>query len=425
MMLDFSLKGLLISFNIISIILVVNYIYLPLRIPLKWIPVHMAACISGGYLLTMISFHRIQLYDVGIGAIIEYTIIFGLMIFCEGNIFRNFMCQILVITFSQITILVIYKTTAFAPLNVAYQEEYSHLSNTDIFIYNLIFLGIMLLYKPLILKLMVDTERRRPVYFILTMLFLLESVMDVMMRRDGMAIEQRIMTRVLFIILVLALLFLAIAVSYRKAKQLEGKRILAEQKVLADSYQDLWKENQKLHFVKHEVARHMREMRSMKEQMPQKDWEQYLTEVKQEMGDVISIPCTGNIGIDALMMQQYKKAEAEDIILESVLEPLEESFAEEHVIMMMLSEMFAYAFRRKNKPSYVRCCLRRQCGRYLLSMEIGLTKRGFYRQKLIDQIGDELIVRQALLQTRYLVAVGNGGWYYRLKKNKMHILVMV
>lgn len=425
MMLDFSLKGLLISFNIISIILVVNYIYLPLRIPLKWIPVHMAACISGGYLLTMISFHRIQLYDVGLGAIIEYTIIFGLMIFCEGNVFRNFMCQILVITFPQLTILVIYKATAFAPLNVAYQEEYSYLSNTDIFIYNLIFLGIMLLYKPLILKLMVDTERRRPVYFILTMLFLLESVMDVMMRRDGMAIEQRIMTRVLFIILVLALLFLAIAVSYRKAKQLEGQRILAEQKVLADSYQDLWKENQKLHFVKHEVARHMREMRSMKEQMPQKDWEQYLTEVKQEMGDVISIPCTGNIGIDALMMQQYKKAEAEDIILESVLEPLEESFAEEHVIMMMLSEMFAYAFRRKNKPSYVRCCLRRQCGRYLLSMEIGLTKRGFYRQKLIDQIGDELIVRQALLQTRYLVAVGNGGWYYRLKKNKMHILVMV
>ena len=424
-MLDFSLKGLLISFNIISIILVVNYIYLPLRIPLKWIPVHMAACISGGYLLTMISFHRIQLYDVGLGAIIEYTIIFGLMIFCEGNVFRNFMCQILVITFPQLTILVIYKATAFAPLNVAYQEEYSYLSNTDIFIYNLIFLGIMLLYKPLILKLMVDTERRRPVYFILTMLFLLESVMDVMMRRDGMAIEQRIMTRVLFIILVLALLFLAIAVSYRKAKQLEGKRILAEQKVLADSYQDLWKENQKLHFVKHEVARHMREMRSMKEQMPQKDWEQYLTEVKQEMGDVISIPCTGNIGIDALMMQQYKKAEAEGIILESVLEPLEESFAEEHVIMMMLSEMFAYAFRRKNKPSYVRCCLRRQCGRYLLSMEIGLTKRGFYRQKLIDQIGDELIVRQALLQTRYLVAVGNGGWYYRLKKNKMHILVMV
>lgn len=425
MMLDFSLKGLLISFNIISIILVVNYIYLPLRIPLKWIPVHMAACISGGYLLTMISFHRIQLYDVGLGAIIEYTIIFGLMIFCEGNVFRNFMCQILVITFPQLTILVIYKATAFAPLNVAYQEEYSYLSNTDIFIYNLIFLGIMLLYKPLILKLMVDTERRRPVYFILTMLFLLESVMDVMMRRDGMAIEQRIMTRVLFIILVLALLLLAIAVSYRKAKQLEGQRILAEQKVLADSYQDLWKENQKLHFVKHEVARHMREMRSMKEQMPQKDWEQYLTEVKQEMGDVISIPCTGNIGIDALMMQQYKKAEAEGIILESVLEPLEESFAEEHAIMMMLSEMFAYAFRRKNHPSYVRCCLRRQCGRYLLSMEIGLTKRGFYRQKLIDQIGDELIVRQALLQTRYLVAVGNGGWYYRLKKNKMHILVMV
>ena len=425
MMLDFSLKGLLISFNIISIILVVNYIYLPLRIPLKWIPVHMAACISGGYLLTMISFHRIQLYDVGLGAIIEYTIIFGLMIFCEGNVFRNFMCQILVITFPQLTILVIYKATAFAPLNVAYQEEYSYLSNTDIFIYNLIFLGIMLLYKPLILKLMVDTERRRPVYFILTMLFLLESVMDVMMRRDGMAIEQRIMTRVLFIILVLALLFLAIAVSYRKAKQLEGQRILAEQKVLADSYQDLWKENQKLHFVKHEVARHMREMRSMKEQMPQKDWEQYLTEVKQEMGDVISIPCTGNIGIDALMMQQYMKAEAEGIILESVLEPLEESFAEEHVIMMMLSEMFTYAFRRKNHPSYVRCCLRRQCGRYLLSMEIGLTKRGFYRQKLIDQIGDELIVRQALLQTRYLVAVGNGGWYYRLKKNKMHILVMV
>lgn len=425
MMLDFTLKGILISFNIVSIILVVNYIYLPLRVPIKWIPVHMAACITYGYLLTMISFHRIQLYDVGIGAIIEYAIIFGLLLFCEGYIFRNFMCEVLVIIMTQLTILVIYKTTAFAPLNVAFQEEYAHLSNSDIFIYNLVFLIIMLLYKPLILKMVVDTERRRPVYFVLAVMFLIESVMDVMMRRDGVAVQQRIQSRVLINILVVALMVLTIAISYRKAKQLEGQRILAEQKVLADSYQDLWKENQKLHFVKHEVARHMREMRSMKEQMPQKDWEQYLTEVKQEMGDVISIPCTGNIGIDALMMQQYKKAEAEGIILESVLEPLEESFAEEHVIMMMLSEMFTYAFRRKNHPSYVRCCLRRQCGRYLLSMEIGLTKRGFYRQKLIDQIGDELIVRQALLQTRYLVAVGNGGWYYRLKKNKMHILVMV
>ena len=425
MMLDFSLKGLLISFNLVSIFLVINYIYLPLRVPLKWIPVHMAACISASYLLTMISFRQIQLYDVGLGAIIEYSITFALLLFCEGNFFRNFVCELLVIILPQLTILVLYKTTAFAPLNVAYQGDYSRLSNIDIFLYDVIYLIIMLLYKPLILKLTVDIERRRPIYCILTILFLMESVMDVMMRRDGMATEQRILMRNLISILVLALLILVIVVSYRKAKQLEGKRILAEQKVLADSYQDLWKENQKLHFVKHEVARHMREMRSMKEQMPQKDWEQYLTEVKQEMGDVISIPCTGNIGIDALMMQQYKKAEAEGIILESVLEPLEESFAEEHVIMMMLSEMFTYAFRRKNQPSYVRCCLRRQCGRYLLSMEIGLTKRGFYRQKLIDQIGDELIVRQALLQTRYLVAVGNGGWYYRLKKNKMHILVMV
>lgn len=425
MMLDFTLKGILISFNIVSIILVVNYIYLPLRVPIKWIPVHMAACITYGYLLTMISFHRIQLYDVGIGAIIEYAIIFGLLLFCEGYIFRNFMCEVLVIIMTQLTILVIYKTTAFAPLNVAFQEEYAHLSNSDIFIYNLVFLIIMLLYKPLILKMVVDTERRRPVYFVLAVMFLIESVMDVMMRRDGVAVQQRIQSRVLINILVVALMVLTIAISYRKAKQLEGKRIQKQQKVLSDSYQDLWKEEQKLHFVKHELARHMRQMRSMKENMPQKEWEQYLSEVKQEMGDVIALPCTGNIGIDALMMQQYRKSEEKEIVLEAVLEPLKEAFSEEDYIMMVLDEMFSYAFRRKNKPSYLRCCLRRQCGRYLLSMEIGLTKKGFYRQKLIDQIGDELIIRQALLQTRYIVSKENGGWYYRLQKNKMHIMVML
>lgn len=377
-------------------------------------------------MLAIISRNAPELYKNGTGFVLEAIFTFGVLAVCEGSICRNYIRYYLAAALAQISVTLILLFFHWTNLlEIAIQIDYSSFKTSDIMLYNLLCVFFLLLFKPFVCKLTPDKPGRRMVYRILTVTILGESVIEVIMRSRPKELEERIMFRSLFVILVSASMILVVAVAYRKSRQLESRQIEKRQKLLSDAYQNLWEENRVLHFTKHELTRHMRKLRNLEKDMLEQEWMVYVSQLKEEMGNIFTIPCTGNVYVDAFILEQYKKAESMEILLELVLEPLPETFTNEKYLMTVLTEMFEYVLKKKQKAEYIRLSVRTRCNRYLVVMETGIQEKEYYRQKLIDQIGDKMFLRQAFRQTRYITINEDGGMLYRLETKRMQIMVML
>lgn len=424
-MFDFCPNALLISLEIIFPLIILFYFYLPVRLPLKWIPAHLIMCIFFGYLLSMMSRNMPELYQVGIGAVVEIGWTLVCLLLCEGTICCNFIRYFLGTTLAQLARKLVLE--AFDPVTykVCIDRDYHDFSPENIIEADLLYIIFLFLVKPFVCWLTKDTYGRRRIYQVLVTCIVAEIVTEILMRSLSFAAEERVHFRSLFTLLVSGLMLLAVCVAYRKAKQWKHRQMNRQQELLSDAYQSLYLENQTLHYAKHEVMRHMRRVRSLEHYVPEQEWIAYAEQLREEMGNVLIVPCTGNLFIDALILQQYNKAEAMGIMLELVLEPISKRTDKERQLLAISTELFNYIMKRKKAGGYIRFSIRNRCGRHIILIETDMTPVKYYRRKLIDQLGDKMVFRQTFSQTRYIAAQEDGGMFYQLEPQMLKIMVML
>jgi hypothetical protein len=382
-------------------------------------------CVLVGFVISSISRNAPELYKCGIGYVIEFGTLIILLLFCEGSFSRNFLCYFFGAALSQMIMSMFFYRFAPNALAIWTQREYRYTPIGDILLVNVVYAVLLILLKPVVCKVVADTRGRRPIYRILVAAVFIQSWLELDLRSQPNEMEDRILFRSLFVILASVLVVLMVVVTYRKARQLEKQQMEKEQEILSEAYETLWHDNQNLHFAKHEIMRYMRRLRSMDYGVADREHLEYVQQMKEEIGSAFMIPCTGNIYVDAFMVKQYKAAESMEIPLELVLEPLPETFDREKQMVTVLSELFDYAMEKRRKEQYMRLSLRRRSGRYLISMEAGISEGEYYKRRLLDQLGDKLLFRQSFRQSRYIAANDDGGILYRLEPKNFRIMIML
>lgn len=424
-MFDFCPKALLISLEIIFPFITLFYFYFPVRIPMKWVPAHLILCIFTGYLLTMMSRNAPEFYQVGIGAVVEIGWTLLCLLLCEGSICCNFIRYFLGTTIAQLGRKLVLQTVAPNIYEVCIGRDYHAFSEGEIIVADFLYMFFLLLFKPFVCWLTKDTYGRRRVYQVMAACITAEIVLEIVVRSLPFGAVERIHFRSLFTLFIGGVLLLTICIAYRKAKQWEHRQMDKQQELLSDAYQSLYLENQTLHYAKHEVMRHMRRVRSLEHYVPEQEWVAYAEQLRKEMGNVFIVPCTGNLYMDALILQQYNKAEAMGILLELVLEPISKREDKERQLITISAELFSYIMKKRKAGGYIRFSIRNRCGRHIVLIETDMTPSKYYRRKLIDQLGDKMVFRQAFSQTRYIAAQEDGGMFYQLEPQMLRIMVML
>lgn len=225
------------------------------------------------------------------------------------------------------------------------------------------------------------------------------------------------------ILLVLVMFFISMPVILRmKGKMLEQEKhaMQRELSLLEHKYEKLVSDNQDMKTFRHEISRHMQALKDAAPFVTSEQMHNYIEELENRNSGFFDLSLCGNLYIDTMLEQYYDRLKEENVLLETVLEPIELDSEQTVEIMNILEDMFEYAMTSVKHKQWCRLSIRSRGKMRLCQLEIGYhNPREYYRQRILNYIGSELYIRQRFSSTNQIIKKYNGMEMHWLEEESL------
>lgn len=310
------------------------------------------------------------------------------------------------------------------------EKNLNEISWKALAIFTLSVVIVVVLEYPLMRKILPYKLHLTRVYRIAAGMYLLFVMVDFMIEinaaEEGAYVWRGTFKGLTALFLVALIVFL-VALVKRRSVLLRKNQLETRIDILNSEYEHIVDMNRELHKVRHELNKQAEALRAVKGYVPEDVRTNIITKAGTNVEKSFSgMTLSGNLMIDTMLDKNYKCLEEHGILFETVLEPVSFSKEKEDDIVVIQEELFAFAKKFNDDCRWQRYSIRVRNGLIFIMLEIGIENRSAYtRRKLLDMIGDKMLVRQAFVQTYSLISKNDGSIDYELGKGIARFGVMI
>ena len=391
--------------------------------------IYMICCFAVGYLLINLSRESCPLQNApAIGLVLEVCFVLFQFVLFSRHIWRD-LCALY--TNSVAVTLVSVSVTAMINPDITTNFRNESFENTHVVlfaVYECISVITCFAIRRVILRIYAYHQEYEPVYKLLSLIIIGNSIVECIRRQTNnykYFYELAVLSRFAIVVIMMVVYMYMIIHVKRKLDEATKRKLERETEQNIRNYEKYLQENQSLRAARHELNRYVEMTRQMKPYVASESMKSYLAELADKNAGFMNISLSGNIYIDTLMNQYAERLKEQEIMFETVIEPVVLEKETEYSVVEMLEELFGFMNRRIGSKEWCRFSLRTRKNKLLCQMEIGYNSDRVYRKRrLIDIFGNQLRVRQDFEQTSRTAAQRNGSLYYELNRETVQIGVM-